>query len=267
LFDQYLHLKTAHQFIVSEADFTKINNSQLPMAPAKVREMMGFKSFMNAFENSRFGQTNLTTSQKSILLDFLWSIDNKKCIKITSFIPLTTHQHQLIPGVNELLNPVKIIYHRGDFIITIIENETKMVYSFELDKIEKIKLTDISFEYSSTKEERDIKNNFGYHSTINSRIYKIKLLFPPTPGGYVMNRKWHGSQQFHIRKNGFIEMKFSSRICIELLGWIMMWMDNVEVLGPQKLNDISSVKLKNMSKLNNHKILPINNSDNQVASK
>ena len=56
-------------------------------------------------------------------------------------------------------------------------------------------------------------------------------------------------------------MKLEVRVCIELLGWIMQWMDNVQVVSPVFVKKIIAERLANMKKINNNDMLPNNNSN------
>ncbi len=265
IIQQFLFIKTAHQHFVKNDKSKPLIDWLINHAPLKVKEISGMYSFVHYFENSEFGQANLSTGQKQILLDLLWCLQNDTCFKVTEFDHITTLKHDLIPKVNQVLKPIKIVYHRGDFIINCASLNNGSFFALELEKIKKLKFTEVKIGNEFNLEEYDTKNNFGIHPPINKTIYQIKLLFPPTPGGYVMNRRWHHSQKFKKRRNGYVEMELTCRICIELLGWIMMWMDNVEVLAPQKLNDLLKVRIANMQKINAHQIPPINNSDSLTA--
>jgi predicted DNA-binding transcriptional regulator YafY len=48
-------------------------------------------------------------------------------------------------------------------------------------------------------------------------------------------------------------------INVELIGWIMMWMDNVQVIEPSILKDMVLEKLKTMKSIHEHKMDPRNN--------
>ena len=54
-------------------------------------------------------------------------------------------------------------------------------------------------------------------------------------------------------------MTLEVRICIELLGWIMQWMDNVQILSPVIIKNIIGQRIENMKLINDNKILPISN--------
>lgn len=263
---QNLFLKTAHQYLVNESNSSSLLDNLLKQAPLYVKEIGGLNSFVNSFKNSEFGQAILTSVQKKILIDLLWCIEHKICFSIIEFEPLTIFKHDVLPELNEHLCAIKMVYHRGDFILNLVSEKRTNFYSFELDKIKKIKIINTKSLHQMLFEEFDTDSNFGHHTPICQTVFKIKLLFPPTPGGYVRNRKWHHSQKSKILKNGDIEIEFNCRICIELLGWIMMWMDNVQVLSPPKLIELLEQRIDNMAKINKKRMKPINNNNNLVEN-
>ncbi len=193
----------------------------------------------------------------------MWCLNKRVYFKITEYDPLTTKKYKEQPKENELLIPVKVIYHREDFILKCYSIKSKKIFTLEFDKIKKISVQQVVYRLPKLLLESD-GYDFGFHPPISKTIYHIKLLFPPTPGGFIMNRFWHESQKFKIKKDGFILMTLDVRVCIELLGWIMQWMDNVQVLSPVFIKKIIGERLDNMKQINENTIVPINNSNSLI---
>lgn len=100
---------------------------------------------------------------------------------------------------------------------------------------------------------------FGYHQALVPGIFSIILKFATNPGNHIRKRFWHSTQRFELLSDHSVIMYLKVEINIELLGWIMMWMDNVQVLEPQILVDLVQERLASMRDVHALKKAPINN--------
>ena len=79
-----------------------------------------------------------------------------------------------------------------------------------------------------------------------------------------MARNWHPKQSFEVINNGNIIMSFESDLNIELVGWVMMWMENVKVLNPPALKHIIKTKAEKIALLYSTDTNPVNNTDSSL---
>jgi predicted DNA-binding transcriptional regulator YafY len=229
----------------------------LKAIPLKSKLLIEGSSDMSAFKVSNFGEMKLTSSHKEIIDIFLTGIRQSLAITIsyTSFVKLNSQ----IPQQSEQLTPMNIEIHRGTFSFKVYSKWSKQAYSLELDMIKEIKLCSKLVSNEFPLDLCDINSRFGYHMPICEGVHKVVLRFPQTPGMHVRNRIWHESQVFNESKLGYIDLHLKVEINIELLGWIMMWMDNVQVLEPQILVDLVQERLASMRDVHALKKAPINN--------
>lgn len=260
----FINAKTSHQVYNESKELSDFIKKIKLKSPLKVKEIIPIETLEKHLLNSRFGQSNFTNNHEQILLDLMWCINKKVYFKITEFDTIKTKEYNIQPQLDELLIPLEIIYHRVDFILKCYSVKSKKIFTLEFDKIKKISIQDKDYKLPTFMMESD-GYNFGYHPPISKTVYHIKLLFPPTPGGFIMNRFWHESQQFKIKKDGYILMTLNVRVCIELLGWIMQWMDNVQVVSPIFIKKIIGERLQNMKQINDSTIKPINNSNSLIS--
>ncbi|NCC62277.1 MAG: WYL domain-containing protein [Verrucomicrobiae bacterium] len=61
---------------------------------------------------------------------------------------------------------------------------------------------------------------------------------------YITERQWHPSQEFHLRRDGRVEMRMETTGLKELVRWILSWMPDVKVLAPKSLRDRITEKLQ-----------------------
>lgn len=236
--------------------------SEIKKYPKNAFKYSSLLSIENNFSNTHFGELIFNSKLNANLLDILWCIDNEFGFEIVEYDELTNASNQAIPDKNTLLKPIEVIFHRGNYLIRCISVSLNSMYVVELDNILTIKISQQRIKKSKTKLlDSKQKINFGYHPSYHNKTYKIKLQFPPTPGVHVMARNWHPNQSFEVLDNGNIIMSFDSDLNIELVGWIMMWMENVKVISPTSLKNIIKTKAQKTIELYSKNIDPSNNSN------
>ena len=70
------------------------------------------------------------------------------------------------------------------------------------------------------------------------------MLFEPKLAVYITERQWHPSQEFHMRRDGRVEMRFETTGRKQVVRWVLSWMPDVKVLAPKSLHDRVSEKLE-----------------------
>ena len=86
------------------------------------------------------------------------------------------------------------------------------------------------------------KNAFGIIG--GGKPVKVRLLFEPKLAVYITERQWHPSQEFHMRRDGCVLMRFETSGRKQVIRWILSWMPDVEVLAPKSLRDCVCEKLE-----------------------
>ena len=86
------------------------------------------------------------------------------------------------------------------------------------------------------------KNAFGIAD--GEKSIKVRLLFDPKLAVYITEQQWHPSQEFHMRRDGHVEMRFETTGRKQVVRWILSWMPDVKVLAPKSLRDRVSEKLE-----------------------
>ena len=153
----------------------------------------------------------------------------------------TVDNHNLTTKVFEFA-PLKIIYHRGTFLVAGFQKENlKEIVIYEIGQITKLKVLQDKFTFKPLNIvlQNELNKRFGITKNIDNKVYKIKLEFTNITGSLVKKYFWHHSQKF-IQKssNGNVMMTIESGINRELLGWIYQWMYNVKIIEPQILIDL-----------------------------
>jgi len=114
-----------------------------------------------------------------------------------------------------------------------------MASGIRIFKIERIKTIEmISKQY-------DIPSNFDANEYFSSSwgmfaggdVEIIKLKFSPSVAQIFEEVVWHPSQVVTRQTDGSLIMTLTVSLSVELLGWILRWGENVEVLEPQELRE------------------------------
>ena len=197
--------------------------------------------------SSHFFEGAKVISYESILDDAIWSIQNKREIRIFE----TSYDYTSIsPSVQYPLQflPLQLLYHRGVVHLAgLLKNQNKLLV-LALDQFRKYKLTNNMFENGPLLEllETEMQKRFGITENKDGNVYEIEIEFSENTGMFVMKQSWHPTQQFEILKNGNVKMKMKCGINRELAGWIFQWMSNAEVRKPEVLKNMVKAKLEEM---------------------
>ena len=173
----------------------------------------------------------------------------------------TVDNHHQTTAVFEFI-PVKIIYHRGAFLIAgFLKSNTAEIVLYEISQLEEFTIRKEKFnlkDLSKTLND-ELDNRFGITKNIDDKVYDIKLEFTNITGSLVRKYTWHHSQKFILYEGNYI-MTLKCGINRELLGWIFQWMYNVRILEPQQLIDVYKNSLVEMqSNRNLHTALKYKN--------
>lgn len=216
-------------------------------APLKSQLLSLLESSSEIFKCTRFGELNNQEKIRDNLFKFIYYFSQNVKLKISKYSPLVALNEDL-PEINEELIPVKIWYHRGNYALRFFSSKSGKIFSVEIDMIDKLDFCKNSYTPKELMRisKSDSVHTFGYHQPLMLGEYNIVLQFQPAPGSHIANRIWHPNQKFSILKNGWVKMEFKAEINIELLGWIAMWLDDVQVIAPHELKEILKEKYTKM---------------------
>lgn len=94
-----------------------------------------------------------------------------------------------------------------------------------------------------------LPDNFNFHQVTSSRFgvhwgeaeEQVKIWFTPEAAPYVLERKWHPSQDIIHNNDGSITLSLTVNHLLELKRWVLSWGKDARVLGPEALiQDIQS---------------------------
>ncbi|MFM7216933.1 MAG: helix-turn-helix transcriptional regulator [Bacteroidota bacterium] len=216
----------------------------------------------NAMQHSGWGEFEYVREHYNRLKDILWAIANQRILVISFF------DHKSV--VERKFRPIKVIYHRGTLHLAgwLIEESGPELHVQELDtlRIQRIINERFSIEDEMVSVDRLLKERFGVHDTTDPKTWRIVLEMGEGPALFLKNRRWHATQVFKRSGESWI-MEFQSTINIELVGWIMSWLEHIKVLEPDCLVDLMKAKAQFISSMYGAASSPLapENSDDPFA--
>ena len=131
------------------------------------------------------------------------------------------------------LHPYHLLAYHGNWYTLALNTAKARVETFALSRFRQIAATGQTFtrpaEFCPETYARQAFGIVGGEEPI-----KVRLLFEPKLAVYITERQWHPSQKFRARPEGRVEMRLETTGRKELVRWILSWMPDVKVLGPEE---------------------------------
>lgn len=234
-----------------------------------------FEDFVTVAENqivgSHFYEVADMVSYNKVLEDSIWSIQNKREMRIKNIaFDYTSISSEVAFPLT--LMPLQLLYHRGVVHLAgfAVVNDNFKLIILGLDQIKKYKLTNKMFQNQKLLDllKDKLVKRFGITENMDDQIYDIEIEFSKLTGEFVKHQFWHSNQSFSEMKNGNIIMKINCGINRELVGWIFQWMSNAKVIKPKILKDLVCKKYREVTDLYEKDLqLTSNNTFRKVVDK
>lgn len=222
-----------------------------------LQEVYGKESFglnQDVISATGFYQLNENKDFEAGILKIYEAIITASMIQVGEIFQDVTSENPERKKTRVKLIPLKIIYHRGDFYVAVLERNKLATY--EIAQFKNIEILDKKFKLSNYENYLAALNKrFGISKNMNENVYDIKLQFSESTGSFVSKMQWHATQKIKQLPNKNYLLEMQCGINRELLGWIFQWMDNVKVISPPELQKIHLDICENISKSNPKKTL------------
>jgi predicted DNA-binding transcriptional regulator YafY len=149
-----------------------------------------------------------------------------------------------------LIKPHKFIYYKGVLYVIVYNDARQSFYTLSLSRISEIKILDEKFTVDKkyNHDEEDALK-FGLTPPFeNTGVEHIVIKVGAGAADYFENINWHATQKTRYKEDGSLIFEMDSYINDELLGWILGWKDNIQVLQPKILIDLILEKIKKIEK-------------------
>ena len=140
------------------------------------------------------------------------------------------------------VDPYHIICQKGNWYVMGFCHKHNDIRIFSLSRIRNIK---------ETEEKFTIPENFNPNSYIDPSVgvwinqeepVKIELLFSSSINTYILERKWHTTQEIVQNEDGSVFLSFLSNQMQETLHWVLSFGTSVKVLNPPEF--VEKVRLE-----------------------
>lgn len=146
-------------------------------------------------------------------------------------------------------NPYQVICRNGDWYVIGFCHNHYSVRTYSLARMKNLEATNASFELP---EDFDMKNyrdlTFGVFTSKESPV-KIHLHFNQALCNYVLERKWHETQEIEQNEDGSVELKFMSNQLEEICRLVMRFGSAVKVIEPENLVEMVKNEAQKISDL------------------
>ncbi len=163
-----------------------------------------------------------------------------------------TFKYRSISSTNfkdHTFNPYQVLCRQGDwYVIGFCHNHFE-VRTYSLARMKDLFVTDAPFEVPEDfdlKKYRDL--TFGIFSSKQEPV-KVHLHFESSLCNYVLERKWHETQEMSQNEDGSVELKFMSNQFEELSRLVMRFGSKCKVIEPVELVEMVKSEAAKISEL------------------
>jgi predicted DNA-binding transcriptional regulator YafY len=134
------------------------------------------------------------------------------------------------------VSPYRMVLDRG--VWTLVGRSTlhREVRAFRLPDVRRAIVTDDPYEVPP-RFRLDRFLGLGWLPSPEAEAPEVWLRFAAAVAGRVREIVWHPAQRLEPRPDGAVDLRFASTDLDALLGWILSWGEQVEVLAPAALRD------------------------------
>ena len=133
------------------------------------------------------------------------------------------------------VDPYRVVYYQGGLYLYGRVEEYNEVRTFAVERIERIALTEITFETPTDQNiEAHTRTAFGI---AGGKAQEVVLRFDEDASGSVKDRTWHESQKITSHPDGSFDLTLNVALSRELKAWIRSFVPRVVVVKPQSLKD------------------------------
>ncbi len=133
------------------------------------------------------------------------------------------------------IHPYHLLEHKKGLYLFCHSMEHGKIITLAIERIRNIKLPGKTFEPDVSLDFESYANSgFGIFS---GKEEPVELIFSKGVARYIKERRWHPTQRLKKMKDGRVKLSFKTCIDFELVHWIRGFGQDVEVVGPKKLEN------------------------------
>ena len=134
------------------------------------------------------------------------------------------------------ISPQQLVHYRDNWYVDAWCHTREKILNFSVDVITECKVLDTAAKEVSQKDIKQAMQS-GYGIFGGEAKNWAKLKFTPERARWVQAEEWHPDQKATLHKDGSYTLEIPYSDDRELLGDILLFGPDVEVVGPKQLRD------------------------------
>lgn len=146
-------------------------------------------------------------------------------------------------------NPYQVICRGGDWYVVGFCHNHIQTRTYSLARMKDLAVTDVSFDIPedfNVNNYRDL--TFGVF-TSKEKPVKVHLHFDTSLSNYVLERKWHETQEIVQNDDGSVELEFMSNQFMEILRLALRFGSSVKIVEPPELVQMMEAEIRKIQEL------------------
>jgi predicted DNA-binding transcriptional regulator YafY len=150
--------------------------------------------------------------------------------------------------VERIISPQQLVHYRDNWYVDAWSHLRKEVRSFAVDAITDCEQLDVEAKELDTDQLR-LSMQSGYGIFGGAVKGWAKLKFTPERARWVKHEEWHPNQRSAMKKDGSLELEIPFSDERELLGDLLRFGPDVEIIEPHSLKKMASEAIQKMARL------------------
>lgn len=149
---------------------------------------------------------------------------------------------------NIVVRPLSVVVYKHQLYVLAYNVEGRIL-NLRFSRIQECAVTEQAFTYPTRAEYDPLRlfdPCFGVFINLNQPVEVVRLKLSSRWKTYVRTHRWHRSQEIQFTADGVL-VKLQVQICPELIGWILGFGAEAEVLEPAQLRETVRAKIREMA--------------------
>ncbi|MBL8635457.1 MAG: WYL domain-containing protein [Myxococcales bacterium] len=146
-----------------------------------------------------------------------------------------------------VVRPLSIVVYKHQLYVLVCNPENRIL-NLRFSRIQECSVTEEAFPYPPRAEYDPVRlfePCFGVFINLNKPLEVVRIKLSDRWKTYVRTHRWHRSQEIKFTADGVL-VKLQVQICPELIGWILSFGAEAEVLEPAGLRETVRTKIQEM---------------------
>lgn len=146
-------------------------------------------------------------------------------------------------------NPYQVICRGGDWYVRGFCHNHFQLRTYSLARMKELAITESSFEIPEDFDAKNFRDlTFGIFTSKENPV-KVHIHFDTNLSNYVLERKWHETQEILQNEDGSVELSFMSNQLMEILRLVLRFGSSAKIVEPPELVKMMEDEIKKIQEL------------------